>query len=335
MFAAKILTFLASVGITLNSASVHAAEYGSNITHECMQTSEEFGQAEKDGVQIKVVSNMDNIVDIGDKSLFMRTASILVCSDNDYIHGVAVALDHDKEKDPAHNQFLDNFYSEDAGTPDYDKTFYEDLIGADEGECEVVDVPEGERIEAVMIYYSDGAIRNLQFKLSDGTYQLVGTNYDNSGRVKQEIVNFSHGEEILGIYGKTDNRDPESDDTERSPDHFVTMGFIVNQCDNMQMSQFSSQISKSSEQTQSSDLTVASLIAAVSILGLVLFIMMSYQCLKNRGKMLKKCANQDEDLSAFDSSKKAFKKPKHIVPQMSISNISMMNPVPAAGDDSV
>ena len=110
-----------------------------------------------------------------------------------------------------------------------------------------MDVPEGERIEAVMIYYSDGAIRNLQFKLSDGTYQLVGTNYDNSGRVKQEIVNFSHGEEILGIYGKTDNRDPESDDTERSPDHFVTMGFIVNQCDNMQMSQFSSQISKSSE----------------------------------------------------------------------------------------
>jgi len=112
-----------------------------------------------------------------------------------------------------------------------------------------VEVPEGERIEAVMIYHNDGAIRNLQFKLSDGTYQLVGTNYDASGNVKQEIVNFAHGEEILGIYGKTVNRDPEQDDDEESPDHFVTMGFIVNQCDNMQMSQFSSQISRSSPET--------------------------------------------------------------------------------------
>ena len=56
--------------------------------------------------------------------------------------------------------------------------------------------------------------------------------------------------------------------------------------------------------------------------------------------MFKKSANQEEEdlpqnLSAFDSSTKAFKKPKHIVPQQSISNMSMMNPVPAAADDSV
>jgi len=50
MFTVKILTFLASVGITMNGAFVEAAESGSNITHECMQTSKEFGQAEKDGV---------------------------------------------------------------------------------------------------------------------------------------------------------------------------------------------------------------------------------------------------------------------------------------------
>ena len=61
--------------------------------------------------------------------------------------------------------------------------------------------------------------------------------------------------------------------------------------------------------------------------------------------MFKKSARQEEDLSAFDSSKsaqnlsaddsikKAFKKPKHIVPQQSISNISMINPVPAAIDE--
>jgi len=84
---------------------------------------------------------MDNIVDIGDKSLFMRTSEILICSDDDYIHGMAVALDHDMEKDPAHNQFLDTFYSQDKSMPDFDKTFYEDLIGVDTGECEVVDVP--------------------------------------------------------------------------------------------------------------------------------------------------------------------------------------------------
>ena len=135
MFAAKILTFLAAVG------TVNAQPSTSKISHECMQTSKEFGHPELSGIQIKKVSNMDNIVDIGDKSLFMRTSSILICSDDDYIHGMAVALDHDMEKDPAHNQFLDTFYSQDKSMPDFDKTFYEDLIGVDTGECEVVDVP--------------------------------------------------------------------------------------------------------------------------------------------------------------------------------------------------
>jgi len=178
MFAAKILTFLAAAG------TVSAQLNTNKITHECMQTSQEYGHPEVSGIQIKKVTNMDNIVDIGEKSLFMKTSEILICSDDDYIHGMAVALEHDKEKDPAHNEFLDTFYSIEEGEPDFDKTFYEDLIGVDTGECEIVDIPDGERIEAVMVYHSDGAIRNLQFKLSDGTYQLVGTNYGEPGKVK-------------------------------------------------------------------------------------------------------------------------------------------------------
>ena len=37
-----------------------------------------------------------------------------------------------------------------------------------DNDCKVVDALEGERIEGVMIYHSDGAIRNLQSKLSYG-----------------------------------------------------------------------------------------------------------------------------------------------------------------------
>ena len=37
-----------------------------------------------------------------------------------------------------------------------------------DNDCKVVNALEGERIEALMIYHSDGAIRNLQSKLSYG-----------------------------------------------------------------------------------------------------------------------------------------------------------------------
>lgn len=87
------------------------------------------------------VSNMDSIVGLGEKSLFMRTASILVCSNDSYINGVSVALEHDDKKDPAHNMFLDTFYSHKATEPNSDKTFYEELLGSDQGECELVSVP--------------------------------------------------------------------------------------------------------------------------------------------------------------------------------------------------
>lgn len=83
---------------------------------------------------------MDSIISMGEKSLFMRTASILVCSDDRYINGVSVALEHDEKKDPAHNIYLDTFYEHKITTeePNADKTFYEELLGSDTGECSTV-----------------------------------------------------------------------------------------------------------------------------------------------------------------------------------------------------
>jgi len=81
------------------------------------------------------------------------------------------------------------------------------VIGSQDGECESVEVPNGEHIDAVIVYHYGGAIRNLQFRLSDDTFITIGTNYlDDYEQVTQEIVNLSHGEEILGVFGKLATR---------------------------------------------------------------------------------------------------------------------------------
>lgn len=117
-----------------------------------------------------------------------------------------VVLEHDAEKDPAHNESLETFYSQ-TSKPNADKPFYDHVIGSQEGECESVEVPNGEHIDAVIVYHYGGAIRNLQFKLSDNSYIMIGTNYlENYEEVMQEIVNLSHGEEILGVFGKLATR---------------------------------------------------------------------------------------------------------------------------------
>ena len=89
----------------------------------------------------------------------------------------------------------------------------------------------------------------------------------------------------------------------------------------------------------------------VAVLGLIVFSLCTYMCLKNRGQICKKSAGKDghqPELAGFDSaasghqptnlhadSTTKFKKPRHLVPQDSISSVSMVNPCPAAVDDSV
>ena len=111
MFVTKILTLLAAVGISMTDHVVDAKRYDGKITGECMHTSEEFGSPVESDDGVVFVSNMSDIVTLGEKALFMRTSQIMICSSYQYIHSIRVALDHDPEKDPDHNEALDTFYS--------------------------------------------------------------------------------------------------------------------------------------------------------------------------------------------------------------------------------
>lgn len=90
----------------------------------------------------------------------------------------------------------------------------------------------------MILYFEGNAISNMQFKMSDGTYHMAGLNFDGQDKVRQQIVNFTEGEEILGFFGKTKKYWGEDSA------HFLSMGIIINKCDTFKMSQFSSEISR-------------------------------------------------------------------------------------------
>jgi len=49
------------------------------LTKECMLTSDEFGDSER-SEDIEFVSNMKDVVDVGEQIMFMRTVDLFVCS---------------------------------------------------------------------------------------------------------------------------------------------------------------------------------------------------------------------------------------------------------------
>ncbi len=142
---------------------------------------------------------------------------------------------------------MDTFYSHDKiekkGIKN-DHIYFDKLLGIEDGFCESLTIPDGERIKAIMVYSSNNVIRNLEFKLSDGTMKKFGKHMDYTGAGRQEIVNFSHGEELLGVFGETKSVTIKNEGrgNYRSA-HFVSMGFIVNMCDTFKVSQFASKMS--------------------------------------------------------------------------------------------
>lgn len=246
-------------------------------------------------------------------------------------------MQHDARKDPAHNEFLDTFYSN-TRAPNHDKTFYGGMLGKQNGQCTNVHVDESNHIDALIVYHSRGAIRNLEFKFSDGTTKKVGEHQDYTGNLKQEIVNFPHGEEILGIYGKTKTDEITTMKGKFKEDHFASLGFIVNRCDNYKMSQFSSDISKFRQEKQASGSAkenrianrnggpdksgkVTALTAAVAVLSIIVLLGCAYAILKKRGSICKK--KQDHDMQAVSQQSTGKKNPRgDLVGQDSFTSVN-------------
>ena len=203
------------------------------LTQQCLLTSEEFGNTEKSN-GARFDSHMNDVLAVGEKVMFMRTASLLVCSSTQRIHGIQVALRHDPAKDPAHNEFLDNFYSGTAA-PDHDKTFYTSMLGVTDGDCDYVYVSEGEKIEAVVVHHDERLIRVLEFKSSTGRVQKVGLWTGQMEQLDSETLNLTHGEEIVGLYGGVETETTHSITTgeEFTTQNFASLGFIMNQCEDL------------------------------------------------------------------------------------------------------
>ena len=130
-----------------------------------------------------------------------------MCNSAQRIHGVRISLSHDPKKDPDHNEFLDNFYTDHYYQPNYDKTYYTGMLGEQDGDCQYIYVNEGERIEAVVIHHDDDLIRVMEFKMSTNRIEKAGTWTGLMEDLDHEIINFTHGEEIVGMFGKIETQE--------------------------------------------------------------------------------------------------------------------------------
>ena len=149
---------------------------------ECLTTTKEFGNILEDlqfinGIAtidgISFTSNMDDLVDdLQEKVLFMRTSDLKVCHDDNYIHGIRVALIHDYQKDPEHNKFLESYYS-DTILSDHDRKYYMHIDGDEDGYCKNIPLRRDEKIESIKIMYDDW-VRAMEFTKNTGEKIRVG-----------------------------------------------------------------------------------------------------------------------------------------------------------------
>ena len=79
------------------------------------------------------------------------------------------------------------------------------MLGANDGDCENLVIPEGSRVTQIVMEYDTRGVRTLEFILSDGTAKKFGTRKDFSGNLKKEVISLAQGEDIIGLFGKTIN----------------------------------------------------------------------------------------------------------------------------------
>ena len=196
---------------------------------------------------------MKEIVQVGEQIMFMRTVDLMVCNSAQRIHGIRISLNHDPKKDPDHNEYLDNFYSGHMYQKNLDKTYYTGMLGEQEGDCQYIYIDEGERIEAVVIHHDDQLIRVMEFRMSSNRIEKAGSWTGQIDDLEHEIINFTHGEEIVGLFGKIETQEETNTQGKTSvKKNFVSLGFILNQCETMRLTEFSAEITRKKAQSQQS-----------------------------------------------------------------------------------
>ena len=91
--------------ISMALLAMQAHAQNTEFTKECLFVSQEYGTTTRVN-DVKFESTLDEVTDkLGDRVLFMRNYGIEICSDDHYIHGMQLKLEHDFTRDPEHHQF--------------------------------------------------------------------------------------------------------------------------------------------------------------------------------------------------------------------------------------
>lgn len=181
----------------------------------------------------------------------------------------------------------------------------------------------GESISAILIKY-DTVIRSIEVKKSDGTVMKLGEEDPLHLKDYQtEIINFTNGEEIVGVFGMIEH----DKKTAGVANHFVSMGFITNQCENTNLQQMSHKdgIGRRGGRGNGDRQNKTILVSAVIVLSIIVFVFCTYCILKKRGMICKKKSQADAQTiehHAVSNDSTAKKQPQNRIP---VSQDSMYN----------
>jgi len=229
---------------------------------------------------------------LGEKVLYMRTTDLKIYTDSHYVHGMRIAMKHDDKKDPEHIENLDSFNSSETTiVADHHQRFYEHAVGSAEGKTHNVHLEWGESIRSVTLKYDD-VIRHIEVTKSDGSVLSLGEVDEAWKAYQTDTINFSRGEEVVGVYGMID----KDKKTAGVANHFVSMGFITNTCENQDLQRMSHELGRSRKDGRrwgeaDGDNTI--LVVAVVCLSVIFALTCIYCVLKKRGQICKKKGMQD------------------------------------------
>jgi len=131
----------------------------------------------------------------------------------------------------------------------------------------------------------DDVIRHIEITKSDGTMLSLGEEDEAWKTYETDTIAFRRGEEIVGVYGMIE----KDKKTAGVANHFVSIGFITNACENTDLQKMShEQGRRRNGRRNGRDGENTILVVAVVCFSVIFALACIYCVLKKRGKICKK-----------------------------------------------
>ena len=211
----------------------------------------------------------------------------MVCADDQMVHGMQLEMrvhdpqefEHAKEFDNKAFQLLEQGTTQFVfGDIDIGDLFRLDVIGNPLSPCQYLEMDYTDRIVYIDAYTDGQYLRKLKVGLqNNGKFAEFG-DFDFGDTEPILMHHEFYDAEILGIIGTMATRPDDEDMT-----HFVDLGFIVNSCPIRDLAGWEArQIRENILKNPRVQKTVIGWVLIIVVL-LVIFFMVTYFCLKNRG----------------------------------------------------